>query len=214
MLPDARDNSKEHTHSRCTSAEILLKQLDVADLPSSVFACDVPNIVFNDENVKTEFQNLFSHLNPTNFIYLQNFRRVKVYFETSMDAAQARISLHEYEFKGQTIKIFFAQIQTNSDDESSDTLLPPKPDRLFLISPPASPPLGWEPIPESEPVINYHLLSAIASLQPGESHEIHPGTLSTPSVVVHTCEEDEAGSSSMRQPKLKIQQTRRPEHHS
>ncbi|XP_039271050.1 calcipressin-2-like [Styela clava] len=210
MLPDTKDISKREAHNGCASAELLLKELDVEDLPSSVFVCDVPNMVFCEEDVKEEFQNLFSHLNPTNFIYLQNFRRVKVYFESSMNAAQARVSLHGYEYRNQTIKIYFAQIQSSSDDESSDSLLPPKPDRLFLISPPASPPVGWEPIPESEPVINYHLLSAIASLQPGESHEIHPGTLSTPSVVVHTCEEDEAGSS-VGQPKLKIQQTRRPD---
>jgi len=53
-------------------------------------------------------------------------------------------------------------------------LRPPTPDKQFLISPPASPPVGWEPVPESHPTINYnHLVSAIITkLKPGEAHEM------------------------------------------
>ncbi|VDL85711.1 unnamed protein product [Schistocephalus solidus] len=56
----------------------------------------------------------------------------------------------------------------NTEEEIDEGYLaPPKPSRLFLLSPPASPPVGWEPRVEAEPCINYDLLSAIASMEPG-----------------------------------------------
>ncbi|KAF2343725.1 Calcipressin, partial [Trinorchestia longiramus] len=68
-------------------------------------------------------------------------------------------------------------------------LLPPKREKQFLISPPASPPPEWVAANEAQPLVSYDILSALADLAPGETHELHPASCSQPGIVVHVCEE-------------------------
>lgn len=94
----------------------------------------------------------------------------------------------------------------------------PAPYKNFLISPPASPPAGWIPHEEGEPIVNHDLLAALANLMPGESHELHPPSMDQPGIVIHTAKvKDESdgdmddGDSEMQSPLQRIIQTRCPE---
>ena len=51
--------------------------------------------------------------------------------------------------------------------EDSYLHVPPL-EKQFLISPPASPPVGWEQPKEDKPVVDYDLLAAMAQLAPGK----------------------------------------------
>lgn len=186
-----------------------------ADLPTSIIFTNVDVQVFNDEDAKNKFELLVREFErEATFQYFKSFRRVKVNFTTSSVAAQARIQLHQTQVGENVVNCYFAQ-PISVKDNSDPHLQLPAPVKQFLISPPASPPVGWEPVGEAQPVINYDLLSAIAGLAPGESHELHPPSDNQPGIVVHVCntEEDTTDEDQLLGAcsKPKIIPTRRPE---
>ncbi|CAG5027946.1 unnamed protein product [Parnassius apollo] len=154
------------------------------DLPKSVIVTNIPNDVFGDEKLKKELEDLFRTFSENiTFQWLRSFKRLRVNYDSPLAAANARVQLHQFKFHNSYINCYFAQPVTPI---SLKNLRPPAPVKQFLISPPSSPPVGWEPREEGEPIINPDLLAAIASLTPGESHELHAPTPTQPAIVVHT----------------------------
>lgn len=193
---------------------------DHENLPWSLSITNIPYSVFDDENTKKMFENLFSPYggeNDRSFIYLKTFRRVRVTFSSEENAKAAQRDLHGQLFNGCELGVFFVQRRFSLNNNSS--LMPPPPTKQFLISPPASPPVGWEQTLESHPVIDYDLLAAVATLDTSRPYEFHRSVEDTPSIVVHLCDEDNESCNEDRVSEFhplkalprEVTQTRRPD---
>lgn len=193
-----------------TPSEQSFRREPPSNLSTTLTVTNLDPSIFNDESIRSDFEALFRQYDQNiTFRYLKSFKRVRLDFSSAHRAELARQNLHNYRLGCSQIKCYHVQIirpnsigfrgrnndsleDANDDSEKgldSNYLRLPKLTKQFLISPPASPPVDWEPVTESSPCIDVQLISAIANLVPGTAHEIHPGSESQPCIVVEVCEE-------------------------
>ncbi|KAF2350672.1 Calcipressin [Trinorchestia longiramus] len=137
-----------------------------ATLPKGLLVTNLPSELFEDRLKQVELEAAFLAVDPNaSFNYFKSFTRVRVNFSNHELASTARHLFDLTMFDGRIVRCFLTQpIVVGS---GAPHLLPPKREKQFLISPPASPPVGWQPVEEGEPIINYDIVSAIAHLAPG-----------------------------------------------
>ncbi|VDK73048.1 unnamed protein product [Onchocerca ochengi] len=161
------------------------------DLPNSIIVTNVPAEVFSVEQQKKNFSDLFTQIESScHFDFLRSFRRVRIIFEKPESATAAKLLTQHLSFNGTILKSFFAQ-RIRLRDASDDGLLKLPPlEKQFLISPPASPPVGWEQSREMAPVVcNFDLMAKLASLTVEDTFEVYEGDKDKPKIVIHPANE-------------------------
>ncbi|KAF2236567.1 Calcipressin-domain-containing protein [Viridothelium virens] len=151
--------------------------LDLSDLPALSQPSPPSNTllitnlneptIFHPTNLQTIRDLLSSHAPLHSFSPLKSFRRLVVSFETTEAAISIRQALDGSTIMGLTdrIRVYFGQpTPINPEDQH---LQAPKSQKLFFISPPPSPPAGWEIRDEEPPNKEVHaedLAGALAKL--------------------------------------------------
>jgi len=167
----------------------------------------IPGEIFYDDREKEKFEMLFKEFeDECRFFYFRGLRRCTIRFQSETASIAAQYVIDGHAFLDQNLKVFFSKpIRLKN---TSQFLQPPKNEKTFLISPPASPPVGWEQEYEDPPVVNYHLLAALAKLAPNEPCELIKSNKEIPGIVVHPCEDAQVDEHLPR----KFIPTRRPPH--
>lgn len=211
------DDENNHHEQDTRSIHDDNHDIDVSSLPNSLIITPVPQDLFTNQDMKDEFEQLFRIYDSNiTVLYLKFFQRVRITFTSSYNALQARLHVHEYVFHGTTIKTYFACPIVFRGANPEAYLRPPEPEKLFLISPPCSPPVGWEQKVEDPPIVDLNLIAAIAQLQPNESHELlaRDHATNAPSIIIHTCDDGNPVEidNNLRQKLIRptLVQTKRP----
>lgn len=121
--------------------------------------------IFTAANLESIQQAINQHAKIHTFSPLKSFRRVIVSFYTVEDAIAIRQVLDGETVLGERVRVYFG---TETKIEQQDQhLQAPQSNKLFFISPPPSPPVGWEMRNEEPPNKEVHaedLADALAKL--------------------------------------------------
>ncbi|GMT19414.1 hypothetical protein PFISCL1PPCAC_10711, partial [Pristionchus fissidentatus] len=171
------------------------------ELPNCIMITNIPDEVFNNIEQRANFSRLFTEVEENvHFDFLKSFKRVRLIFSSPENATTAKLIVQHLSFNGQQLKAFFAHrvILANS----SPLLQPPPLEKQFLISPPCSPPVGWEQTHEMAPVVcSFDLMARLAAFAVEDTYEVHSGDDSMPRIVVSPCETPIDAPSSIEMPR-------------
>lgn len=150
--------------------------IDLSDIPALIQPSPPSNTllitnlqsleIFASANLESIQRAINEHAAIHAFCPLKSFRRIVVSFYTVDDAIAIRKVLDGETVLGNDIRVYFgSETKINLEDQH---LRAPKSDKLFFISPPPSPPMGWEMRNEEPPNKDAHaedLAAALARLQ-------------------------------------------------
>lgn len=152
--------------------------LDLSDLPQLTTPAAPSNTllitnlgdpaIFTAVNLESITQAINAHAPIHTFSPLKSMRRIIVTFTSTEDAISVRSVLDGENVLGYRVRVYFGANTRIDDPEEEHYLQAPKSSRLFFISPPPSPPVGWEMRNEGPPNKDVHaedLASALANLQ-------------------------------------------------
>lgn len=206
-LVDELGNNEHHSELLIDSK--LLESSSSAKQSDVLIITNLSGTIFNSPEKKEIFEGLVRQIEPAaSFSYLSSFRRTRVQMSSDITCQQCINYLHNYRLFDTIIKCYQAPMLTNHTNAQYLEL--PERTNLFLLSPPCSPPVGWEGQPEREPTVNHELLAAIERLGICDSYELYSGGRDElPSIVIHVCEDPP--NYEVRPP---IEQTRCPQRNS
>lgn len=122
---------------------------------------DAPEI-FTAANLESIQRAINDHAPVHTFSPLKSFRRIIVSFHSVDDAIAIRQVLDGETVLGNRVRVYFGkETKINVGDQH---LHAPKSDKLFFISPPPSPPMGWEMRNEEPPNKDVHAEDLAAAL--------------------------------------------------
>ncbi|KAI6660315.1 hypothetical protein LOD99_13904 [Oopsacas minuta] len=168
----------------------------------SIFVSRLPPQIFSErcQGLRDYLERLFRRYGDNlTFHYLTSISKVCVVFHRPGEAELAREELDSTSFLNfGTIRVESLRLITAPWDERH--LKVPKSQRRFLLSPPSSPPVGWEPIEEPPPVPASAIESALLDLicSPGEHIDLfEPEDPSHPTIRLETVIEADQSDYSL-----------------
>ncbi|KAH6618869.1 calcineurin binding protein-like protein [Boeremia exigua] len=171
------------SRSRASSRSKSPLSLDFSDLPPLVQPSPPSNTliitnllapeIFQPATLTEIRQTIDAHAKVHTWAPLKSFKRIVVSFFNTSDAITIRQTLDGETLMGYRIRVYFG---INTPMNPTDQHLPlPKSDKLFFISPPPSPPMGWEMRNEDAPNTLVHpedLAEALAKLHARPNNDL------------------------------------------